>query len=167
MASNIDQKGKFLPTAGLRIKQLGAFLGIALVVLVFSGCGRLYGGLSGSTTVTRMFSNGNLPSDYLYYYTGRSTVPYAVIGLKPGYVQVSRMWQKMEYGSAEFKRMIRNIWEPLSEREALFQPEGAYILSAGGETIGIWYSYYPFTTVEELENGRFKIYSPYIPNRWN
>ena len=140
---------------------------LAVILLSLAGCAGNYGMINQADTVTRMFNEGNLPDDYTYYYTGRPSIPYAIIGLKPGYVQVSKMWFRVDPRDPRFVKMVHNLWESQGELGVLYQPQGAWIRTASGETAGIWYSYYPSAPVEDRGDGRLTIHSPYLPTRWN
>ncbi len=150
-----------------RLNIIVVMLAVGATLLALTGCGGAYGTIHQDGIVTRMFNEGNLPDDYTYYYTGRQTIPYAIIGLKPGYVQDSRIWVQIDHRTPQFAKMVNHLWESQGEADIFFKPQGAYILSSSGESVGIWYSYYSYAPVQDKGNGRLTIHSPYIPTRWN
>jgi hypothetical protein len=108
-----------------------------------------------------MFSEGNLPNDYAYYYNGRDHIPYAVIGISPQYRHVSRFWDRVDPASDKFRHMVNNIWEPYGE----YETRGAYILDNQGNRIGIWLANYSYTTIALHPDNEVTVYSPYVPRR--
>lgn len=98
--------------------------------------------------------------DYNYYYTGRSNLPYAVIGVDPGYEINSRFWNKIET-----KDMVT---EKVGELMPVhpYDMNTARILDKDGKQIGIWFSYYPGTVVKLGQGRSLIVYSPYKPTRW-
>ena len=109
---------------------------ICMVLLVtFSGCLENYGRVKRNTEVTRAFESNQVPSNYKYYYFGRSNMPYVVIGINPGYSLQSRMWREVEPDTERFKKMTYWIWS-----DHWYYPRGANIVDPAGNKIGIWYS---------------------------
>ena len=102
---------------------------------VITGCLENYGRVKRNTEITRIFETDNMPSNYNYYYYGRTNMPYVIIGLDPDYNLQSRMWRKIEPGTEQFKRMTYWVWSDYD-----YYPRGADIVDPSGKKIGIWYS---------------------------
>ncbi|BBO69087.1 hypothetical protein DSCA_30170 [Desulfosarcina alkanivorans] len=109
-------------------------VGIALV-LTLTGCMTHYGHFSLDARVRQAFQAGSVQPEFQYYYTGRETMPYAIIGIDRGYTVPSRYWIPFSPRPDQLKAMSANIY-----REIRDLPYGAYILDPAGQTIGIWYS---------------------------
>ena len=95
-----------------------------------------------------------------YFYTGRSNLPYAVIGIDPKYVLESRFWNKIETRDMVIDKVDHLMPVPP------FNMAASIILDANGNQIGIWFSYYTSTIVKFGKDHTLTIYSPYTPNRW-
>ncbi len=150
MANVYNCKRRPLMTGGL------AFIGACLFLW---GCATgQYGGLRYSGEVTRMFDQHAVPTNYHYFITGRSELPYAVIGLQPQYQLVGKFWKPVEPAIADSLLLWRpDIWDRFE------QPQGAWIVDQQGKKIGIWYSMYPSTTIFVQKDDRVEVYSPYTP----
>jgi hypothetical protein len=111
-----------------------------LIVCLFSsgiitGCIGNYGRVKRNTFISRAFETDRVPSNYNYYYYGRTNMPYIIIGIDPSYNLHSKMWRKIEPGSKQFKKMTRWVWSGYD-----YYPRGADIVDDAGTKIGIWYS---------------------------
>jgi hypothetical protein len=138
---------------------------ILLSLLLIWGCASgPHGGLAYDREVTRMFSGNSVPADYRYYNTGRSGMPYAIIGIDPQYQLITRWWDPVTPNTTEFKKLVDFIWKP--DIWYRIEPaQGAWILSPAGEKIGVWYSMYPSTAITVKEGHQVDIYSPYPEGR--
>jgi hypothetical protein len=105
------------------------------IMIVLSGCLQNYGRLNRSTDVKTAFKTNQVPSEYSYYFFGRSNQPDAVMGLEPEWTLRSRLWRTVESDTAEFKYMTKWVWEDLQ-----FYAYGANILDPEGRKIGIIYT---------------------------
>ena len=47
--------------------------------------------------------------EFNYYYTGRDTMPYAIIGIDHGYTVPSRYWIPLDPDPAQLKKMSQKI----------------------------------------------------------
>jgi hypothetical protein len=131
-----------------------------LALLWFWGCAA--GGASGRLIfdheVTRMFTGHAVPSDYRYYYTGRSSMPYAIVGIVPEYELATRWWEPVSPNTKDFESKVDFIWDP----HVWYQvepPQGSWILAPDGKKIGIWYSRYASAPIRVTDQ-RIEIYSP-------
>ena len=134
---------------------------LLLIVGMLTGCAAGYGRLQHDDEVTRMFTSGNLPQDYVYYFNGRDHIPYAIIGISPDYRHVSRLWEEVDPKSDEFRHMVENMWQPAGYRYT----SGAYILDNNKKRIGIWWAMYYTATVELGQDNEVTVHSPYRPNQ--
>lgn len=100
----------------------------------FTGCDN-YGKLQRDQSLTKAFQNYQVDDGYTYYYLGRNNLPYAIAGIDPRYTLKSEFWQPVEPKTEQFKIMIYWIWTDHN-----YEPYGAYIIGAGGEKVGIFYS---------------------------
>jgi hypothetical protein len=136
---------------------------IFAVLLLITGCAAGgYGRIVTDAEVTRLFTTQTVPEAYRYYQTGRSNLPYAIIGIAPNYRLVSVDWEPVEPNTEEFSRKVAFVWLP-GRWDRLESPQGAWIVDAHGARVGIWYSYYPQTSVRVTPDRRVSIFSPFIP----
>jgi hypothetical protein len=138
---------------------------LCLSLLLIWGCASgSYGGLAFDREVTRMFTGNSVPADYNYYITGRSRLPYAIIGIDPQYKLVTRWWDPVTPNTTEFKSLVDFIWKPNSWTR--IEPgQGSWILGPAGEKIGVWYSMYPSTVISVKEGHQVDIYPPFLGSR--
>ena len=98
--------------------------------------------------------------DYNYYYTGRSHLPYAVIGVDKKFDLNSKFWNKIDT-----REMVADKVDGLMPTHP-YKLSVSRILDLGGKQIGIWFSYYPSTIVKFGQDSNIIVYSPYNPNRF-
>lgn len=115
---------------------------LAALLLTVAACGSHYGNFSLSTEVTHAFETGTVESDLDYYYAGRDTMPYAIMGIDPRYQVPSRYWISFDPEPERLKKMSDNIYG-----KHRYDPYGAHIRDTEGTIIGIWYSNVRFHTV--------------------
>ncbi|MCJ8499791.1 hypothetical protein [Desulfatitalea alkaliphila] len=123
------------------------------------GCTSAYGRLQHDPLVTDMFRTGAVPETYRYFFDGRGAMPYAFIGIDPRYTPVLRFWEPVAPGSERFAQMIPFIWMP-EDWGTYSTGQGAWILDAEGNRLGIWYSMYPHATIRLDASDRVTVYSP-------
>lgn len=114
-----------------------------MAILLLAGCGANYGSLIRDPEVQQAFETQRVPPEYIYYYYGFSTRPYVVFGIEPVYIMDSRMWKQVSPDTAEFKEMIRWIWEDYG-----YVKFGADILDPSGKKAGIMYTAIDATSVK-------------------
>ena len=112
-----------------------AFFAVVALMIVVAGCNKNYGRFTIDTQVSQAFRTGAMQPEFNYYYTGRDTMPYAIIGIDHGYTVPSRYWIPFEPEPAQLKKMSQNIY-----RYYHFQPYGSTILDSEGKVVGVWYS---------------------------
>ncbi len=143
------------PIKNRRAWGLYLFMAALLVPMFLGGCTGSYGTLKWDTGVQQAFESNQVPSDYTYYYYGFDTRPYVVFGIQPQYEMKSRMWREVAPNTAEFKEMIRWVWEDYGYRRF-----GADILNPQGQKVGILYSSINDTSVKFVDANRVMV----IPN---
>ena len=143
--------------------RLMAFAMAVAVVSLAAGCAsKGFGRLYLDAEVTQMFRTNSVPEYYKYYTTGRSNLPYAIIGIDPRYRVEGGLWEPVAPNTDSFASKVRFVWRP-DIWEKLDPAEGAWIKSPDGDKIGIWYSMYPYTTVKMEDGNRVAILSPFNP----
>lgn len=146
-----------LDNTGKRLILLGI---VSLAVVVLSGCaGGNYGGLRYSPDVTRMFHQKEMIPGYNYYYDGRESRPYAVVGLKDDYILDSQFWTPVNGGSSQLDRLLDWLYG-----SDISYPRGAEILDPEGNQIGVWFSVYTYTRIKFGPEKQVNIFSPYRPS---
>jgi hypothetical protein len=126
---------------------------------IFSGCmGGAYGRLNGDPDTTRAFSQNQMIPGYHYYYVGRASIPYAIVGIKDEYVFISKFWKPISPGSSEFGKIVGRVYGSGSS-----SPKGAKIVGPDGDLVGYWFSTATRATIEFKPDKRVIVYSPYSP----
>ena len=85
------------------------FAGAALIVGL-SGCLENYGRFSRDAQVSHAFRSGLVPQELNYFYAGKETNPYAIMGIDPGYVFPSTFWTAFEPQPAELRCVYAGGW---------------------------------------------------------
>lgn len=112
------------------------------------------------SAIKTLFKQNQLPSEYNYYYTGRSGLPYAVIGIDTKYSLNSKFWSKIESKS----QIVYKI-DHLMSTGATHVTYGRIIDSVGTQ-VGLWFSEYRNTIVRFELGNELKVFSPYRPNNF-
>lgn len=131
---------------------------VLIAVFSFQGCLQGYGNIRTDEHVTGLFRGHKKLDQYRYYYNGRRSMPWAVIGIDGKYQLKSRFWTPIHDQNTMFGELIDRVYHTVSDL-----PEGAYILDPSGRQIGIWYSNWRYTTVKMAGSEVVNIYSPYTP----
>ena len=150
-------------------QQNGSVVRVRLVMM-FLGAALLWGCATGSwarvepdDAVTRMFADNAVPGDYRYFVCGRTTMPYAIIGLDSSYTFDIRLWEEIGPGTEKFARAVDFVWDPRVWYQ-FDSPRGSWILDSRGRKIGVWYSMYPRAAVRiDEQNRRVTAYCPHRP----
>ncbi|HKJ98493.1 MAG TPA: hypothetical protein VJ959_06200 [Desulfotignum sp.] len=126
-----------------------------------AGCAGSYGRFVSSPALQKQYNTSSLPDAYDYYYSGRSDLPYAVVGINNKYQFSSRLWFKIDTMDQVYKKI-----SDLSDLHVdATRMRTADILDHKGNKIGVWFSYYYYTPVRiNPETGTVKIFNPYDPN---
>ncbi len=120
------------------------------------------GSLQPDAGVTRMFVQNSVPADYRNYVCGRTTMPYAIVGLDPAYAFDVALWKEVAPNTREFARRVAFVWDPHVWYQFV-SGRGALIQGPDGNPIGIWYSMYPDATIRVDEKKRSVVI--YCPHR--
>jgi len=126
--------------------------------VVFAGNPGEFAVILEDPAVKNIFKLKQLPSEYNYYYTGRSNLPYAVIGIDPKYTLNSKHWNKIESADQIIKKIDHLM--PIENLRVIY----GRILDRDNNQIGLWFSEYYHTIIIFGTNNRLTVYSPYQPN---
>lgn len=130
-------------------------------VIMIAGCMGSYGKLVSNPVIQAQFNTRTLSETYQYYYSGRSGLPYAVVGIDPKYRFNSRLWFKIDTMDQVYQK-IRNLSDLHIDAASM---RAADILDNEGNLIGVWFSYYYYTPVRiDPKTGMVEIFNPYDPN---
>jgi len=136
-------------------------LGLGMIIFVLmAGCSADYGRLRRDLQVQQAFESQQVPSEYTYYYYGYSSKPYVVFGIEPRYKMSSKFWKEVAPNTAEFKEMIRWIWEDYG-----YHKFGSDILEPTGEKVGIMYTAIASTSVKFGADNQIEVI-PGTPFLW-
>lgn len=120
-----------------------------------------YGQIKSNPATDEAFDSHRVPMNYNYYYFGRSNMPYAIVGLDPQYNLESRLWRRVDAGTAEFKQMVEwTWWDTYNYPDT---PQGKDILDPEGRKIGIWYSSARWAAVKMLDDRGSVMIAPDTP----
>ena len=108
---------------------------IAALMVVVAGCTKNYGRFEKNAEVGLAFRQGDYQPDYQYFYAGRNTRPYAIIGIDRRYAVPSRYWVPFEPEPKQLRKMAGNIYGNYR-----YYPAGYNILDPDGNIIGVWFS---------------------------
>ena len=135
---------------------IGAAAVVFMALISLSGCVSGYGSLKQDSEITQTFLSKQIVPDHQYYYIGRSSIPYAVIGVHRSYKLKSKLWEEIDVTSDQLNQLIDRMWGRGSA-------SGAYILDSDGKKIGVWYSKWDYTVIKLGEANQVLISSPYEP----
>ena len=144
-------------STGLRGRQrIFGLIFLAALLLTVAACGSHYGRFSLNAKVTHAFETGTVEPDLDYYYAGRDTMPYAIMGIDRRYQVPSRYWISFDPEPERLKKMSGNIYG--KDRQ---DPYGARILDTESKIVGIWYSNVNFKSVSvDKENMTVEVLFP-------
>ena len=117
-----------------KLAAIGFAMSLCLIGIA-TGCSNQYGTFTLDHAVTRNFIRGVPQSDYRYYYAGRDTMPYAIIGIDRSYEVPSPYWLPFEPDPETMKRMSGNIYGKQQR-----PPSGSRMLTPDGQVVGVWFS---------------------------
>ena len=124
------------------------FAGAALAVGL-SGCLQNYVRFSQDAQVSHAFRSGAVQPELNYFYAGRETMPYAIMGIDPGYAIPSPLWIAFEPQPEQLRKMSSNIYG-----KHRYDPYGFNILNPDGAIVGIWFSSLHFPSIKVDEQNR-------------
>jgi hypothetical protein len=130
------------------------------VLLTFAGCLNGYGVIKADLKVNSQFESKTILPDHLYYYNGRKSIPYAIVGIHKDYVLNTFGWSAIEPVSSELPKMIEKMYQ-----SGFDMPQGSTIFDHQGHPIGVWFSLWRQTAVKMQGENNVTINSPYNPNR--
>ncbi len=146
---------------GARHLSKGICAALLAAVIMIAGCMGSYGKLVSNPVIQEQYLTRNLSDAYQYYYSGRSGLPYAVVGIDPKYQFNARLWFKID-DMEQVYRKVRNLSDLHPDATRM---RAADILDHEGNLIGIWFSYYYYTPVRiDPKTGEVEIFNPYDPN---
>ncbi len=122
-----------------------------IAVLLLFGCAgwlKSYGFYVPDTSATRLFESNNPSNLYHYYYSGPSSGPTAVLGVKQGYNLKEHLWQSIDPDSADYGKLLEGM---RNRTISLGLTLRGYILySPANDVVGIWYSVFDATPVVRM-----------------
>ena len=117
-----------------------------------------YGKLKRDRDTNRAFQKYKVLPDHIYYTSGLSNIPYAIIGIHKKYKLRPGMWRKVQLTTP----MLKN-WVSKMDNIYGYPPYGSVILDNNGIKMGIWYSSKQWTTVIIEDNNEIAILAPEPP----
>ncbi len=114
-----------------------------VMLLLLTGCAGSSGKIQFNESLSNSYRNTLQIEKYNYYYTGRSGLPYAVIGIDKKYKFNDRFWHKINTLDDLFLEIYRLADTP----QDYYKMTVADILDPTGNKIGVWFSYFHHTVV--------------------
>ena len=108
---------------------------ILIAFFMFFGCMKNYGRFAIDGQVAHDILSGVSDPQLRYYYSGRDTMPYAIIGIDRAYDIHSPYWIEFDPEPDRLKKMSQKIYANIQD-----DAYAARMTSAAGKSIGIWYS---------------------------
>jgi len=149
---------KILKTKLYTSAQMVMILSLLAVIIMLTGCLNRYGVIN--MAVNTSFESKTALVDHHYYYNGRKSIPYAIVGIHTDYTLNTWGWSPIEPVSSQLPEMIDRMYQP-----GFSMPLGGAIFDPEGQQIGVWFSMWRQTTVKMEDENRVSIHSPYNPNR--
>lgn len=113
------------------------------------GCLQNYARFNRDARVNDAFRRGSVPPALKYYYAGREDMPYAILGIEPGYRNSSPLWIAFEPQPEHLIKMSSNIYG-----KNRYDPYGYNITAPDGTIVGIWFSSLHFPSVKVDQQNR-------------
>ena len=85
-------------------------LAVAALIVGLSGCLENDGRFSRDAQVSHAFRSGSVTQELNYFYAGKDTMPYAIMGIDPGYMIPSSFWIAFEPQPEQMRKMSSNIY---------------------------------------------------------
>jgi hypothetical protein len=127
-----------------------SLLNSMILMIYLAGCLQsVSGGFSRDDQVSTAFRTGTVPTELTYFFTGRDTMPYAIMGVDPSYTVPSTYWIPFEPTPEQLRSMSSNIYG-----KDRYDPYGFSILAPDGAPIGIWFSNLRFPNVRVDQENR-------------
>ena len=156
MTKRFSKLGLSIP----RQRRLTTQAGRVILVFLLTACSpAIYGSLKGSPEVTRLFENHQILPDYQYYVYGFQRVPYAIVGIHRDYTLNSKIWERVTLTPTLLNQLMYRMDVVYHE-----PPKGAWIVTAEGARVGIWYSSVYAATVETRPDNKLMIVPPKSPD---
>ena len=115
--------------------RIAGFIIMTVLIAMVAGCTKNYGRFAKSAEVGLAFRQGDHQANYQYFYAGRDTMPYAIIGIDRNYTVPSRYWIPFEPGSEQLIKMTGNMYG-----KHQYYPAGYHILDPDGNIIGVCFT---------------------------
>jgi len=139
---------------------LFVWFSLVLGAVVLAGCGATnYGRLQSSSEADQIFKNHQLLPDHTYYFSGFQRIPYGIIGIDNNYTLRSSSWKPMELNPTVLKQLSYRMAHVYS-----LDPQGAWILDAEGNRMGIWYSSRNHTKIKVEKDKQVVVVTPEPPD---
>jgi hypothetical protein len=120
----------------------------------------MYARIKPNPEVIKLYTNRMALPDYNYYYTGRSNLPDAVVGIDKKYKFNDRLWDKIESHQEVYNKIYNLNDTPYGDSDLY----GSDIIDNNGLKLGIWFSSYYQTIVKKNPDGTVDVYTPYNPD---
>jgi len=133
----------------------GIFILLPVLFALITGCMASYGKLTSNPDILHQYQTNTLPETFQYYFSGRSNLPDAVVGIDKTYQFQGRFWTKMI--------TVDQVYEKIGKLSTSYpdsnRMQAADILDNKGNRIGMWFSYQHYAPVKiNPKTGMVEIY---------
>ncbi|HKL00544.1 MAG TPA: hypothetical protein VJ943_09825, partial [Desulfotignum sp.] len=133
----------------------GIFILLPVLFALITGCMGAYGKLTSNPDILHQYQTSTLPETFQYYFSGRSNLPDAVVGIDKTYQFQGRFWTKMI--------TVDQVYEKIGKLSTSYpdsnRMQAADILDNKGNRIGMWFSYQHYAPVKiNPKTGMVEIY---------
>lgn len=133
----------------------GIFILLPVLFALITGCMGSYGKLTSNPDILHQYQTNTLPETFQYYFSGRSNLPDAVVGIDKTYQFQGRFWTKIN--------TVDQVYEKIGKLSKSYpssnRMQSADILNNKGNRVGMWFSYQHYAPVKiNPKTGMVEIY---------
>lgn len=130
-------------------RSLSMLTAVCVLSIGWTGCLQNYARFSRDAEISDAFRSGSVAPELSYFFAGREDMPYAILGIEPGYRNSSPLWIAFEPRPETLRKMSANIYG-----KDRYDPYGYHILAPDGTVVGIWFSSLHFPSVRVDQQNR-------------
>jgi len=110
--------------------------------------------------MSKLLAAGNPPDGFVWYTTGRESIPDAVIGLNPAWRQSAKFWREIDPKSENTGMLIQDVAKYSGK-----PPQALDIVGPSGKIIGVYWSSICWTIIRMGGEREIRVYRPALPPR--
>ncbi len=136
------------------------YVALLLLILSLGGCVAMSssGGLQVRLEVERLFEEGTILEDHVYYTEGGEVEPDTIIAISKSYQLQTEYWIKREWTAKILEKAV--FWMQIEEF-GFCSHDGGVLIAPDGQQIGVWYSRKDFSTIRQPRPGIVEVF-PFV-----